>query len=300
MELDKIVTQLDKGKCSVCGNALDNDIVVCSSCSTPTHRECREYGGGCPIYACKESPKPLAETLDATNPEQQLVAYRSYWDRIRNILTKPITQISISDIFGDEKFDVKNGKKESLVEWNGLLWELKFLNNLGWIHYNESDAELKKKGMRHPYLWESGEFLCAGLEGKLKGPIKKVYDDFYGEWQNAGMILDGKEIVLYLDPVFDYLYGYNGYSLKSHGKVLRISAENAKAGWNKIVDLGDAVSKVFYGRTVKELPEKLKVNGELYLLNDQVRPAGRIGRYAVGCCGYAYGVGASRGVQRNT
>lgn len=296
MELDKIVNQIENGKCSVCGNALDGDIVICDSCLTPTHKECREYGGGCPIYACKESPKPLAETLESTNPEQQLTVYRSYWDRVKNILTKPISEISISDIFGDEESDAKD--EDSLIEWNGLLWEPKCFNGREWVYYNQSDARLKKQGLRHPYPWESGELLCAGLENKLKGPIKKIYDDYFGEWENVGMILQGKEIVVYLDPIFDY--GSNGYFLKSHGKILRIPAENAKVGSNKIIDLGDEVSKAFYGRTIKELPEKIKQFGEIYLLNNNVWPAGRVyyyyvGRYYVYSCYYVSW--ASRGVR---
>ena len=86
--------------------------------------------------------------------------------------------------------------EETSIEYNGLLWESKCFNNREWLYYNQSDAQLKKKGMRHPYFWESGELICAGLEGKLKDPIKKVYDDYYSEWQNCGMVLKGKEIVI--------------------------------------------------------------------------------------------------------
>jgi hypothetical protein len=41
-----------ESQCQVCGEALAADLVYCSACKTPSHRECWEYFGGCSTYAC--------------------------------------------------------------------------------------------------------------------------------------------------------------------------------------------------------------------------------------------------------
>lgn len=41
-----------ESQCQICGEALAADIVYCSSCKTPHHRECWEYFGSCSTYAC--------------------------------------------------------------------------------------------------------------------------------------------------------------------------------------------------------------------------------------------------------
>ena len=43
---------IDEGRCGVCGENLAGDILVCSRCQTPHHRECWQYGGGCVTYGC--------------------------------------------------------------------------------------------------------------------------------------------------------------------------------------------------------------------------------------------------------
>lgn len=167
-------------------------------------------------------------------------------------------------------------QEPELVEYNGLLWEARALQdaqgNKIWLRYDQSDARVKKEGMRHPYPWESGALICAGLEDKLSEPQKQLYGDCRWEWQNVAHCLDeqAKEVVFYLDPVFSW---NNGYALDSHGKVLRIPAEKVKIGWNKISDLGDRVSVVYYGRAVKNLPRELK-NAEV-LLSQNVTPVAR-------------------------
>lgn len=149
----------------------------------------------------------------------------------------------------------------------GLYWEsTALLNNQGekeWLRYDISDARLRQNGMRHPYPWESGALICAGLEGKLTGNMKAVYKNMWGEWQNAAHRLDeqAKEIIVYLDPVFSW---NNGYTLDGHGQVLRIPAEKAKVGWNNIRDLGDSASAVYFDRHVSNLPSLLK-DAQIYL-----------------------------------
>lgn len=41
-----------ESQCQVCGESLAVDLVYCSACKTPSHRECWEYFGGCSTYAC--------------------------------------------------------------------------------------------------------------------------------------------------------------------------------------------------------------------------------------------------------
>jgi hypothetical protein len=43
---------LEDSHCGVCGDALASDIVICSRCNTPHHRECWQYSGGCSTYGC--------------------------------------------------------------------------------------------------------------------------------------------------------------------------------------------------------------------------------------------------------
>ncbi len=43
---------LGKGRCPVCGAAAKEDIICCSRCQVPHHRECWEYFGDCAIFAC--------------------------------------------------------------------------------------------------------------------------------------------------------------------------------------------------------------------------------------------------------
>src|SRR3989338_158773 len=107
MDLDHIVE--GKGKCLVCGDVLDGDIVVCKSCSTPTHKGCLDYAEGCPVYGCAEMSKPMAEALLDAEPEQQQAVYQSYLGRIRGaaskgwkILNTPITMPAIKELFVSE------------------------------------------------------------------------------------------------------------------------------------------------------------------------------------------------------
>jgi hypothetical protein len=48
------IAEPDEGEsqCQVCGEVLSVDLVYCSACKTPSHRECWEYFGGCSTYAC--------------------------------------------------------------------------------------------------------------------------------------------------------------------------------------------------------------------------------------------------------
>lgn len=45
---------IDDAKCPICGDQIEDDLVFCSRCKTPHHRECWHYIGKCATYACGE------------------------------------------------------------------------------------------------------------------------------------------------------------------------------------------------------------------------------------------------------
>ncbi len=99
METNLIESQ---GRCLVCRGELRSGITNCSSCDTPTHLKCREWGGGCPTYGCKEMSHALHEELSNVAPQEQHQAYQSFLGKLWGVLNKPVTQISIADLFGSE------------------------------------------------------------------------------------------------------------------------------------------------------------------------------------------------------
>ncbi|QGJ69359.1 Hypothetical protein PBC10988_10330 [Planctomycetales bacterium 10988] len=40
--------------CRICGEAIGEELVYCSHCRTPHHRDCWEYNGSCSVYGCGE------------------------------------------------------------------------------------------------------------------------------------------------------------------------------------------------------------------------------------------------------
>ena len=42
--------------CQICGYPMTEDLVTCSTCDTPHHKECWEYIGGCSTYGCEGRP----------------------------------------------------------------------------------------------------------------------------------------------------------------------------------------------------------------------------------------------------
>jgi hypothetical protein len=45
---------IEDAKCPICGDLIEDDLVFCSRCKTPHHRECWNYNGKCATYACGE------------------------------------------------------------------------------------------------------------------------------------------------------------------------------------------------------------------------------------------------------
>jgi hypothetical protein len=46
---------IEDAKCPICGDQIVDDLVFCSKCKTPHHRECWNYNGKCATYACGET-----------------------------------------------------------------------------------------------------------------------------------------------------------------------------------------------------------------------------------------------------
>jgi hypothetical protein len=56
--LDTGPSEHEQTSCGVCGDQLETDLIVtCMICSTKVHKECWEYLGGCPTYACEGRPQ---------------------------------------------------------------------------------------------------------------------------------------------------------------------------------------------------------------------------------------------------
>jgi hypothetical protein len=56
-------------RCLICGEGLKAELVWCTSCSTPSHKDCFSYNGRCPIFGCQgmrfrtsESPRDRGVT----------------------------------------------------------------------------------------------------------------------------------------------------------------------------------------------------------------------------------------------
>jgi hypothetical protein len=53
------VTGSRSGCCEICGDPLEAELVACSSCGTPAHRDCWDFADGCPVYACRGSAREI-------------------------------------------------------------------------------------------------------------------------------------------------------------------------------------------------------------------------------------------------
>jgi hypothetical protein len=52
---DQASPPLEHLECSVCGEEIDEDLVLCRRCKTPHHRECWLYAGRCSTFGCGET-----------------------------------------------------------------------------------------------------------------------------------------------------------------------------------------------------------------------------------------------------
>ena len=74
-------------RCPVCASAVDFDAVVCPRCSTPHHRECWQYIGGCAIFGCDDlrwRPMAIPASEEETHAicvrtEDWLTLFRYHW-----------------------------------------------------------------------------------------------------------------------------------------------------------------------------------------------------------------------------
>ncbi|MBI4440894.1 hypothetical protein HY639_01885 [Candidatus Woesearchaeota archaeon] len=265
-----------KGKCW-CGSGMDGDVTVCPACDTPFHVECWNDISGCARYGCKERGKKLDELAAvgfASSDEEKV----SWYQRIRNFF------------FGES----------SKILCNGLLWEAK---SNGLSYYNVSDARLEKCGLRHPSPAEYFGVICLGLEGKLSGPARKLYEDMqsdWGLWFNQAYQNKNGVLVFYENPkgVYWETGGYHSSNMtwsnvKEYGLGL-------PAGWHSLWEIAKRnpqLVKDFWSRDFEELPSIIQTRGGLWIAHDGlIWPVGRDG------CGNWYDLNgdyvswASRGV----
>ncbi len=176
--------------------------------------------------------------------------------------------------------------------------------------FDASLVRLKQAGFeRHARPQEVFGLIVDGLEGKLAGGFKGVYDDMllsYGEWLSLAVKREGDVLVAYVDPknlVFDK--GSNNY-IVCGGQVDCVGKETfsikgkQSETWIDLKQFEDKFVKFMYSRSFNQLPEIMRegnLRARVYLPSEGVvRPVARgffNGRFNVGS--YYYSNGASRG-----
>ena len=72
VETEALVESVE-ANCMVCGDDINEDLVYCTSCRTPHHRECWLYYGACSTYGCQETTfqVPQIATKVHSHPENR-------------------------------------------------------------------------------------------------------------------------------------------------------------------------------------------------------------------------------------
>jgi hypothetical protein len=52
---------LDHVTCKICGEEIQDQMVVCRRCKTPHHRDCWQYTGSCSVFGCRETTFVMPE-----------------------------------------------------------------------------------------------------------------------------------------------------------------------------------------------------------------------------------------------
>src|SRR5437868_6142820 len=59
--------------CPYCQSKIKNDaeVIVCTECKIPHHKECYEFNGGCTTYGCKNNPH-TSENVDIGSGDSEI------------------------------------------------------------------------------------------------------------------------------------------------------------------------------------------------------------------------------------
>lgn len=83
-------------RCPVCSESLDRRPVrTCTVCETPFHRECGDYIGGCPRFACEEAANPRRRVAELLG----LLVTERIWHHAGRMLGYPLIGIVIPPLF---------------------------------------------------------------------------------------------------------------------------------------------------------------------------------------------------------
>ena len=131
--------------------------------------------------------------------------------------------------------------------------------------FDSSLARLRQeKYERHASPSEAFSLICDGLEGKLQGTLKSVYDDMmssYGEWLSMAFERKGDLLIAYLHPegiVWDGKTYVKQNTFKCDSKQNFNIAGKKSNEWVSLQEFGDDFSLLVYSRKFADLPQVMR------------------------------------------
>ena len=178
--------------------------------------------------------------------------------------------------------------------------------------FDQAQALVAGKGLVLPAFRDvMTHVIVPGLEGKLKGAQKEVFDDMfksYGEWTDNAFYLDGDTFYVsagITGLVWDQkASAYNATAMTVSELPKAYDRKGLVNGWNTLKDVAVAAPNLvndLYGSEYNALPSRIKKNAGIYLPADKtVRPVGRGDDVVIYLdAGGDYGYRAVRGAQKN-
>jgi hypothetical protein len=68
---------INDATCQVCGDGIEEEMVVCCRCKTPHHQDCWQYYGACSTYGCQETRFCAPRAAESTPDHQRHSTARS-------------------------------------------------------------------------------------------------------------------------------------------------------------------------------------------------------------------------------
>lgn len=172
------------------------------------------------------------------------------------------------------------------------------------VTFDQSLINLRKRGyQRHPRPQEEFALLISYLEGRLSPQQNKIAEDMLKkrDWLSCALERQGNVLIVYLDPegfIFDgekYVKGKNFKFLEVKRFTINSLPSQQLLQLNKIQQ---ELTQYIYGRTLKNLPEKIQKDAYFYLpVDNTIWPVARgYFGYDYVVCAYDYFGRASRGV----